>query len=104
VGSAIPLGGCTKLTFGVAVPCAELRGEFLPGDVSMNGTVNTQDLLALIQCLNGTLVPVGLPTAPRCDINRNGVANTQDLLRLVQLLNGVNSTRVWNGVTLVPCD
>ncbi len=80
-----------------------LRYEFLPGDVNMNGTTNTQDLLALVQGLNGGMA--NLPeNLARYDMNRSGIVNTQDLLRLVQLLNGINSTRPWNGFSLVPCD
>ncbi len=99
---AVPPGGCTTFTFTMTEPPLTLRYEYLPGDVNMNGITNTQDLLALVQCLNSPAA--GVDQDARCDINRNGVANTQDLLRLVQLLNGVNSTRAWNGATLVPCE
>ncbi len=103
LSGAIPAGGCTSITFGDAAPGVMLRYEYLPGDVSMNGATNTQDLLALVQGLNGGLAILTHNLA-RYDINRSGIVNTQDLLRLVQILNGINATQAWNGVSLVPCD
>jgi probable HAF family extracellular repeat protein len=98
----IPPGGCTRFTFANAAPGQVLKYEYLPGDVNMDGAGNTSDLLALVQGLNsGTAnLPANLP---RYDTDRNTVVNTTDLLRLVQLLNGVNTTRAWNGVSIVPC-
>ncbi len=100
----IPPGGCAMLTFTNVVPSQQLRYESLPGDASMNGVTNTQDLLYLVQALNNgdALLPANLP---RLNMNRSpgGVVNTQDLLRLVQLLNGSLSTQAWNAFGLVPC-
>jgi len=98
----IPPGGCAILSFANAAPGQQLRYQSAPGDVSMNGVANTQDLLQLVQALNN-----GDATAadnlPRYDMNRNGSTNTQDLLRLVQLLNGALTTQPWNGFQMVPC-
>ncbi|HEY3242119.1 MAG TPA: dockerin type I domain-containing protein, partial [Phycisphaerae bacterium] len=95
----IPPGGCTTLTFANG---PVLRYEYLPGDVNMDGIVNTQDLLALVQALNNG--SANLPgNLARYDLTRGGAVNTQDLLKLVMLLNGVNTTQVWNGVALVAC-
>jgi hypothetical protein len=104
--SPIPPGGCTTLTVHATQRVERLRYEFMPGDVTMDGTANTQDLLALVQAMrNGVAnLPANLP---RYNINRSTgpgePVNTQDLLRLVQLLNGINTTQVWNGAALVPC-
>jgi hypothetical protein len=104
--SPIPPGGCTTLTLHATQRVERLRYEFMPGDVTMDGTANTQDLLALVQAMrNGVAnLPANLP---RYNINRSTgpgePVNTQDLLRLVQLLNGINTTQVWNGAALVPC-
>ncbi len=102
LSAPIPPGACTTLTFPSASPQTVLHYSFLPGDASLNGRVNTQDLLTLIQALNGGMAnqPGNLP---RYDMNRSGFVDTQDLLRLIQLLNGVNSAQAWNGVTLAGC-
>jgi hypothetical protein len=68
----------------------------------LDGTSNTQDLLALNTALqNGTAGQPG--NRARYDMNRDSNANTQDLLRLVQLLNGVSSTQIWNGAHICAC-
>jgi hypothetical protein len=103
LSGAIPPGGCTDLTFGSAAPGAHLRYEFLPGDANMDNTSNTLDLLAIVQALNDGTANQPANKA-RYDMDRTRFVNTTDLLRLVQLLNGVNTTRVWNGATLVPCE
>jgi hypothetical protein len=104
--SPIPPGGCTTLTFQTTQRVERLRYEFLPGDVNMSGTINTQDLLALVQALGNGSANL-TENLPRYNIDRStgpgAPVNTQDLLRLVQLLNGVHTTQVWNGFALVPC-
>jgi hypothetical protein len=98
----IPPGGCTTIEFGPAAPGLTVRYESLPGDASMNGVTNTQDLLTIVQALNQGLA--NLPgNLARYDMNRTGIANTQDLLRLVQLLNGTNTIHPWNGFALLGC-
>jgi hypothetical protein len=105
LSGVIPPLQCTTLTFAGTSPGQKLQYQFLPGDVNLGGTSNTQDLLGLIQALNNGAAnqPANLA---RYNINRSTGAspvNTQDLLRLVQLLNGVNTTQVFNGATVAPC-
>ncbi len=102
LSGVIPPGGCTTLAFAGTQPDESLQYQSLPGDVSMNGVVNTQDLLSAVQALNNgaAALPANLP---RFDVNRSGSVNTQDLLRLVQLLNGANTVQSFNGVAVTPC-
>ncbi|HEY3242373.1 MAG TPA: galactose oxidase-like domain-containing protein [Phycisphaerae bacterium] len=95
----IPAGACTRITFSSTLA---LEYKSLPGDVDMNGTPNTQDVLALINALNnGT---ANLPeNLARYDIDRSGTVNTVDYSRLYQLLNGTSTTQPWSGVNVVPC-
>jgi hypothetical protein len=57
----------------------------LHGDVNQDGVVNVQDLIRLLQHLNGEqlLTGDGLLAA---DINEDGQVNTQDLILLIELL------------------
>ncbi|HEY3242770.1 MAG TPA: dockerin type I domain-containing protein [Phycisphaerae bacterium] len=80
----------------------KLQYQSLPGDVNLDGTSNTVDLLALVTALNNGSANLSDNLA-RYNIDRMGGVNTQDLLRLVQLLNGVNTTQVFNGATVAPC-
>jgi hypothetical protein len=106
LSGAIPPRQCTTLTFLGTLPGEKLQYQSLPGDVDLNGTSNTQDLLWLLQRLID-----GSANQPdnwaRYNIDRNTQAanrvNTQDLLRLVQLLNGVNTTQMFNGATVAAC-
>ncbi len=102
----IPPGQCTTLTFASTAPGTKLQYQSLPGDVSLSGMTNTQDLLALIQALNNGAANLAENLA-RYNVNRSaGVpnpVNTQDLLRLVQLLNGTSTTQIFNGVGIAAC-
>ncbi|HEY3244107.1 MAG TPA: hypothetical protein VGM03_12235 [Phycisphaerae bacterium] len=96
---------CITFTFGHTPE--KLQYQVLPGDTNMDGQVNTQDLLWLVQRVNdGT---ANLPAnRARYNINRSNdatgpVVNTQDVLRLLQLLNGTNATQPFNGATVAPC-
>lgn len=80
----LPNTNANKLTYG-----------FLPGDVNRDGITNASDIPSLTQFLQGNR---GLQQP--MDINRDGVVTPIDILRLIDLLNGVNTSHVWNGVTL----
>ncbi len=103
LSSVIPPRECVTLTIdGVA---GQLQYQSLPGDASLDGLTNTQDLLALVQALNNGSANVAANLA-RYNINRSGGANpvnTQDLLRLIQLLNGVLTTQAFNGASVASC-
>ncbi|HEY3245865.1 MAG TPA: hypothetical protein VGM03_21195, partial [Phycisphaerae bacterium] len=106
LSSAIPPGECTTLTFAGTASGQKLQYQSLPGDMNLDGTTDTQDLLWLaLQLSDGSANQPA--NYARYDVDRsapgsNGV-NTLDLLRLVQLLNGVNTTQPFNGVTVTPC-
>ncbi|HEY3242953.1 MAG TPA: hypothetical protein VGM03_06325 [Phycisphaerae bacterium] len=102
LSGVIPPTHCTTLTFAGTNAGQKLQYQSLPGDVNLDGTSNTVDLLALVTALNnGTANLAG--NLARYNIDRMGGVNTQDLLRLVQLLNGVNTTQVFNGATAAAC-
>ncbi len=74
----------------------QLRVGSLPGDVNGDGTSSPNDILSLINRLNGV---ISLPVW-NTDINRNLQLEPSDILRLIDLLNGAGEFDVWNGVSL----
>jgi hypothetical protein len=101
----IPPRQCATFIFPGTVPGQKLQYQSLPGDTNLDGSVNTLDLLGLVQAINSGAanLPVNLA---RYNIDRNTgtmPVNTQDLLRVVQLLNGVNTTQAFNGATVATC-
>ncbi|HEY3242471.1 MAG TPA: right-handed parallel beta-helix repeat-containing protein [Phycisphaerae bacterium] len=97
-----PARQCTTFTFAGVAPSQKLQYQSLPGDVDMDGIVNTTDLTGLVHALvDGSASLAG--NLARYDLDRSGAANTGDLLRLVQLLNGTNATQVFNGATVAAC-
>ncbi|HEY3242579.1 MAG TPA: hypothetical protein VGM03_04430 [Phycisphaerae bacterium] len=105
LSGVIPPAQCTTLTFAGTSAGQNLQYQSLPGDVNLDGSSSTVDLLWLVQRLNdGT---ANLPgNYARYNLNRSGESppvNTADLLRLVQLLNGVNTTQVFNGASVAAC-
>ncbi|HEY3246097.1 MAG TPA: choice-of-anchor J domain-containing protein [Phycisphaerae bacterium] len=106
LSGAIPPRECTTFTFAGTSTGQELQYQSLPGDVNLDGSSNTQDLLALVQAINNGSANVPANWA-RYNIDRSTQAtarvNTQDLLREVQLLNGVNATQSFNGASVAAC-
>lgn len=94
----IPLGAWTTFTYNGSGTSTRLG--FLPGDVSGNGTSNSQDILALINSLNR--VPGRIRPLYATDVNRSGAANAQDITRLIDLLNGAAEFPFFNGFGLPP--
>ncbi|HEY3242722.1 MAG TPA: plastocyanin/azurin family copper-binding protein [Phycisphaerae bacterium] len=109
LSGAIPPLHCTTLTFAGTAPGEKLQYQYLPGDVNLDGSVSTQDLLSLVQRVNSPGSDnANLPeNLARCNINRSTESgnrvNTQDFLREVQLLNGTNTTQVFNGAMVAGC-
>lgn len=69
-----------------------------PGNVNGDNVTNAQDVLFLIDVLNGVAVaPHGLFST---DIDRSGRATPADILRLIDLLNGADALQVWNDTPL----
>jgi hypothetical protein len=103
-GSIPPLG-CTTFTFAGTAPGQELQYRSNPGNVNLDGSSNTQDLLSLVLALNNGSANMAANFA-RYNVNRSQEGtpvNTQDLLRLVQLLNGVNTTQTFAGAAAAAC-
>ncbi len=100
LSSPIPPTACTTLTFAGTATGEDLEYQSLPGDNTLNGTTNTQDLLGLILALNNGDAAAN---PARYNMNRIGVVNTQDLLNLVQALNGALTTQAFNGATAAAC-
>ena len=91
----IPELACTTITHDDSGTSATIA--YLPADVNNDRISNANDILALVNALNG----VGEPLAVyQMDINRSGVANASDILRVIDLLNGANPYFNYLGVTL----
>ena len=67
-----------------------------PATSNADGFSNANDVLSLIDVLNGVIVPpFGMYSV---DIDHSGALNASDVLRLIDLLNGAIPYDVWNGV------
>ncbi len=75
---------------------SSVRMGYLPGDVNGDGISNPNDILAIIDTLNGVIDLPGYAT----DINRSGSSEPLDILTLIDLLNGAGAFAEWNGQTL----
>ena len=74
-----------------------VRIGFLPGDVNNDRLSSPNDVLALIDALNGVVGP--LPEH-QTDIDRSEQTNPSDVLRVIDLLNGAGVYEVFNGASL----
>ncbi|MFQ5413687.1 MAG: hypothetical protein ACE5E6_04430 [Phycisphaerae bacterium] len=94
----IPPGAWTVITH---LPSASTtRVGYLPADVNNDRLSNANDILTLIDDLNGVTDP---PLADyQTDIDRSGASNASDILRVIDLLNGAEAYDVWNGAALPP--
>ena len=75
-----------------------IRFGYLPADANNDGTSNANDVLFLIDALNGAVDPP--PAMHQTDTDRSGAANANDVLRVIDLLNGAGEYDVWNGAAL----
>ncbi|MFQ5496131.1 MAG: dockerin type I domain-containing protein, partial [Phycisphaerae bacterium] len=66
---------------------------YLPGDVSGDGIVTSDDLLVLIDALNNPAVVLPLRSS---DLDRSGSLSPADLLRAVDLIIGADAFDPWN--------
>ncbi|MFQ5413666.1 MAG: hypothetical protein ACE5E6_04325 [Phycisphaerae bacterium] len=92
----IPTGAWTVVTH---LPSeSSVRIGYLPADVNNDRLSNANDILALIDDLNG----VSDPPRPdyQCDTDRSGACNANDVLRVIDLLNGAGAYDIWLGATL----
>ncbi|MFQ5414599.1 MAG: hypothetical protein ACE5E6_09100, partial [Phycisphaerae bacterium] len=72
------------------------RIGYLPGDVNGNAHSAANDVLTLIDHLNGAQ-PLPVWSA---DIDRSDMVTASDILRVIDLLNGAGVYDEWNGATL----
>ncbi|MCH8252630.1 MAG: FAD-dependent oxidoreductase, partial [Planctomycetes bacterium] len=96
LSAPIPVSEWTTITHiptGVAT-----RIGSLPGDVNGDRLTGPNDVLHLIDILNG----LGETDVPpyRTDIDRSGATNSADVLRLIDLLNGAGVYDMYLGATL----
>ena len=74
---------------------------YLPADANSNRAALPNDILDIIDSLNGIRNP--LLQIHQCDIDRSGVCAPADIITEIDLLNGVNGYPVQNGRTLEAC-
>ncbi len=74
----------------------------LPGDVNLNRRTTTDDLLDLVDFLNGV---VGAPSLEpwQCDIDRDDNCLPADILAEIDLLLGVGAFNRWGDASLPAC-
>ena len=68
---------------------AVTRIGYLPADVNNDKLSNANDVLYLIDVLNGVIDPA--PPAYQTDPDRSGITNPSDVLRVIDLLNGAGA-------------
>ncbi|MFQ5413155.1 MAG: hypothetical protein ACE5E6_01725 [Phycisphaerae bacterium] len=74
-----------------------VRIGYLPADVGNDRVSNANDVLTVIDNLNGVIDPL----APyQADVDRSGLNNANDILRTIDLLNGAGDYMVYNGASL----
>ena len=74
------------------------RVGYLPADVNNDKLSNANDVLFLIDVLNGVIDPA--PPEYQTDTDRSGVTNPSDVLRVIDLLNGAGEYDIYLGATL----
>lgn len=74
---------------------------FLPADANSNRAALPNDILDIIDNLNGVRNPPLV--IHQCDIDRSGICAPADILTEIDLLNGTNGFPVQNGKTLEAC-
>lgn len=99
LSSVIPAGKWTCITHTASGDQACIGS--LPGDADGNLTTLPTDILAIIDNLNGILVPALTPD--HCDLDRSGQCLPADIITEIDMLNGANGFIVWNGKTLAAC-
>ena len=80
----IPSGHWTIITHNASE--SSVRIGYLPADVNNDKLSNANDVLFLIDVLNGVISPA--PPAYQTDTDRSGITNPSDVLRVIDLLNG----------------
>ena len=89
---------CVWRTFSHRQAAETIRIGILPGDVTANGTADSDDVLALLDSLKG-LSPRDLWSI---DIDRSGKATVSDAIRLIDVLNRIGAFGQSPPCTLPP--
>ena len=92
--TAIPLVAWTTIRHNFSG--TEVRLGYLPGDVDGSQTSDAEDILAVIDGLNG-IVELDVWQS---DTNRDGTPAPADILRVVDLLNGAGVYDAYLDVSL----
>ncbi|MCH8251711.1 MAG: FG-GAP repeat protein [Planctomycetes bacterium] len=78
---------------------AVTRIGYLPADVNNDKYSGTNDVLFLVDALNGVIDP--MPPSYQTDTDRSGITNLNDVLRVINLLNkSPYGGETWLGATL----
>jgi hypothetical protein len=98
----IPEGHWTKIMYDDSSRAqSSICLGYRPADVSGDGTSNAQDIIRLIDCLNG----IAVCAIYQGDVDRSGVSLPADIIRVIDLLNGADEYEVANFATIgaSPC-
>ncbi|MCH8253021.1 MAG: hypothetical protein IID36_11265 [Planctomycetes bacterium] len=95
--SVIPVGAWTSI--GHTASSTSTAMAYLPADVNGDCFSSANDVLTLIDALNGAIDPLEEWSS---DIDRSGATNPADVLRTLDLLNGAQVYDEWAGVGLCP--
>ena len=76
---------------------SEVRIAALPSDVNGDTQASANDVLVLIDALNGAIDPLA---EYQTDIDRSGLTNPSDVLRVIDLLNGAGVYEEFLGLSL----
>jgi hypothetical protein len=99
LGERIALGAwtCFQHTGTATQTCV----GWLPSDVNGDGTSSAVDILAIIDNLNGQVIPPY--DVWQCDVDRSGACVPADILRVIDLLNGADTYDSWLNVSIPAC-
>jgi hypothetical protein len=95
--SVIPAGKWTRVTH--LASGTSTRLGFLPGDASGDSRSAPDDILRVIDHLNGCLM--GSFSVYSCDFDRSGICSAADILSLIDMHNGTGFS-VWLWEELPP--
>ncbi len=98
LSSPIATGGWTEI---LHIPGGSFMNlASLPGDADGTGTSNIEDIMMLIDHINGK---TAFLVDWKCDIDRSGECGPPDILALINLLNGAEMFDVWMNDLVPSC-
>jgi len=90
-------GQCTTISYNaISGDPASVTFRSLPGDVNASGVTHVDDVLGLIDVING-LQPPAWGTYST-DVDRSGATNPGDILAVIDAINGAGSCAPWLNV------